>query len=71
MANFDADTLGFWINAFFVLAAVSVVIGVVAVAIVLRRPDTSRRVALELLPSVVPAHATLTTHLREHARRAA
>jgi hypothetical protein len=71
MVNFDAETLGFWINAFFIFAAVSAVIGVTAVATVLRRPAPGRRVALELLPSVVPAHATLATHVREQARRAA
>lgn len=71
MVNFDADTLGIWINAFFALAAVSAVFAVTVLAIFIRRADTSGRPALERIPSVVPAHATLTTHVREQARRAA
>jgi hypothetical protein len=71
MVNFDADTVGIWINAFFALAAVSAVFAVTVLAIFIRRADTTRRPALELIPNVVPAHATASTHIREQARRAA
>jgi hypothetical protein len=59
--SFEYETLNIFINAFFALAAISAVLAATGMAMVLQRPQATRRPALELVRGSVREHPAMAT----------
>ena len=60
--TYDLETLNIFIDAFFALAAASVVFALTALPMVLGRPRTARRPVLTLVSGAVREHPAMATH---------